>query len=278
MKLKSAIKRKVVQWIAFGYSNIHLFHFKDGKIYKGKWKQFCNPGLNCYSCPAASLACPIGALQAVNGSINFNFSFYVIGILLAFGVVLGRAICGSKLKLKKGFLLIKYFILVIFVILLPIAATNYMGMGKPAFCQFICPVGTLEGGIPLLSTHAELRHAIGFLFSFKMLILIITIAGCILIYRFFCRTICPLGAIYGCMNKVSICHLEVEKQRCVNCGICKKVCKMEVDPVKTPDSAECIRCGACVAACTNNAISIGFYTKSTRSLKQKEKKQKMHCG
>ncbi|MCI9540156.1 MAG: 4Fe-4S binding protein [Lachnospiraceae bacterium] len=267
---------------------MHLVNFNGGKIYKGKWKQFCNPGLNCYSCPAASFACPIGALQAVNGSMDFNFSFYVVGLLLAFGVVFGRGVCGwlcpfgllqefihkvpsPKLKLKKGFLYIKYVILVIFVILLPIVATNYMGMGKPAFCQFICPAGTLQGGIPLLSTHEELRETIGSLFSLKMAILILTIAGCILVYRFFCRVICPLGAIYGLMNKVSIYHLEVNKHQCVNCGKCKNVCKMEVDPVKQKDSAECIRCKACVAACPNKAIQISFDTKPAFFGKKKNK-------
>lgn len=283
-----SIKRKIVQVVAFGYSNMHLVNFNGGKIYKGKWKQFCNPGLNCYSCPAASFACPIGALQAVNGSMDFNFSFYVVGLLLAFGVVFGRGVCGwlcpfgllqefihkvpsPKLKLKKGFLYIKYVILVIFVILLPIVATNYMGMGKPVFCQFICPAGTLQGGIPLLSAHEELRETIGSLFSLKMAVLILTIAGCILVYRFFCRVICPLGAIYGFMNKVSIYHLEVNKHQCVNCGKCKNVCKMEVDPVKQKDSAECIRCKACVAACPNKAIQISFDTKPAFFGKKKNK-------
>lgn len=289
MQLKQAIKRKVFQWIAFGYSNAHVLNWKDGAIYKGKWKQFCNPGLNCYSCPAASFACPIGALQAVNGSMNFNFSFYVVGFLLAFGVLFGRAICGwlcpfgliqelihkipsPKFKLKKGFLLVKYLILVVFVILLPIVATNYMGMGKPAFCQFICPAGTLEGGIPLLSTHAELRQTIGPLFSLKMLILIITIVGSIGIYRFFCRVACPLGAIYGLMNKVSFYRLEVDSHQCVKCGKCKSTCKMEVDPVQKPDSAECIRCGACAEVCPKDAISLGFRTKIGIQEQRKESK------
>ena len=220
--------------------------------------------------------------------MNFKFSFYVVGLLFAFGIVLGRAVCGwlcpfgliqelihkipsPKLKLKRGFLYGKYFILIVFVILLPIVATNYMGMGKPAFCQFICPAGTLEGGVFLLGTHPELRQTIGSLFSLKLTILIVTIIGCILVYRFFCRAICPLGAIYGFMNKVSMYHLKVDKQECVNCGKCKKVCKMEVDPVKKPDSAECIRCGACVAACPKDAIYMGFCTASVRSKKQKKK-------
>lgn len=279
MKIKNPVKRKIIQIVAFGCSNLHLLNFSGGKIYKGKWKQFCNPGLNCYSCPAASLSCPIGAMQAVNGSMNFKFSFYVMGLLLAFGVILGRAVCGwlcpfgliqelihklpsPKLRLKKGFLYVKYVILVVFVFVLPVTVTNYMGMGKPAFCQFICPAGTLEGGIPLLGTHEELRQTIGALFSLKMAILIVTIVGCVLIYRFFCRVACPLGAIYGLMNKISVCHLEVDAQKCVDCGKCRKVCKMEVDPVKTPDSAECIRCGACAAACPVDALKIGFGIKT----------------
>lgn len=275
MKVKNHLKRKLIQIAAFGFANSHIGNFHGGALYTGSWKKFCNPGLNCYSCPAAALACPIGALQAVSGSMNFNFSFYVVGFLLAVGVLFGRFICGwicpfglvqelihkipsPKLKIWKGFRAVKYLILVVFVILLPVVATNYMGMGKPAFCQYICPSGTLFGGIPMLSTHSELQSTIGALFGLKMTILVLTIIGCILVYRFFCKVMCPLGAIYGLLNKISIYHLEVNKDQCVNCGKCAKICKMDVDPVKMPDSAECIRCGECAAACPAKAIYIGF--------------------
>lgn len=275
MKFQYSLKRKVLQIIAFGCSNVHLLNFSGGRIYTGKWKYFCNPGLNCYSCPAASFACPIGALQAVNGSMHYRFSFYVTGLLLAFGVVFGRAVCGwlcpfgllqellhkipsPKRKLKKIFLYVKYVVLVVFVLLLPIVVTDYMGMGKPAFCQYICPAGTLEGGVFLLAAHEELRKSIGALFTLKMAILLVTILGCILIYRFFCRTLCPLGAIYGLFNKISIYHLEVEEHKCNGCGKCSRVCQMEVDPTRTPQSAECIRCGACVDACPQAAVRLGF--------------------
>lgn len=271
-------KRKLLQFIAFGCSNLHGFNLGTGKLYEGKWKKFCNPGLNCHSCPAASFACPIGAMQAVSGSMNFKFSFYVAGLLLAFGTIFGRAVCGwlcpfgllqelihkipsPKIGLKKGFLKVKYIILVVFVILLPITATNYMGMGKPAFCQYICPAGTLEGGLFLLSTHGELRQTIGPLFGLKAGILAATIVGSVLIYRFFCRVFCPLGAIYGFMNRFSMCHLEVDHHRCTLCGACKKACGMEVDPVKAPDSMECIRCGNCVKACPSGAVYMGFRNK-----------------
>lgn len=273
--MKYALKRKLLQIIAFGCSNAHLLNFKGGKIYTGKWKRFCNPGLNCYSCPAAGFACPIGALQAVNGSSQFSFSFYVAGVLLAFGVLLGRAVCGwlcpfglfqelihkipsPKRNLKKGFVYIKYLILIVFVLILPLAVTDYMGMGKPAFCQYICPAGTLEGGLFLLASHESLRKAIGALFSLKAAVLILTLIGCVIVYRFFCRVLCPLGAIYGLFNKISLFRLEVDNHKCIGCGKCKEVCKMEVDPVKTPDSAECIRCGACADICPAGAVCMGF--------------------
>ena len=195
-KVTFEIKRKMIQVAAFAYSNLYLGNFLDGRLYKGKWKSFCNPGMNCYSCPAATTACPIGAMQAVNGSIDFKTSFYVWGMILAFGVVLGRAVCGflcpfgliqellykvpfPKKKLWKGFTWIKYILLVVFVLMLPVVKTNAVGSGAPAFCEYICPVGTLEGGIPLLSTHPELRRVIGTLFSVKMVILVITLVGCL---------------------------------------------------------------------------------------------------
>ena len=97
MKIQQHIKRKLIQIAAFGFSNLYPGNFageKGAQIYKGPWKQFCNPGLHCYSCPAASVSCPIGALQSVSGSMKFDFSFYITGFLLAVGVLLGRFVCG----------------------------------------------------------------------------------------------------------------------------------------------------------------------------------------
>lgn len=275
MKLTNHVKRKLIQVAAFGFTNSHLWNLPGGNLYQGKWKQFCHPGLNCYSCPAATLACPIGALQAVGGSMQFHLSFYVLGFLLAVGVLFGRVVCGflcpfglfqellhkipfPKRRLPKIFLAVKYILLALFVIILPVVATDYMGIGKPAFCQFICPAGTLEGGIPLLAARPALREIVGWLFSLKALILIGTILGCLCVYRFFCKAMCPLGAIYGLLNKISIYHLEVDADKCINCGKCSAVCKMDVNPVLHPNSAECIRCGACREACPVQAIYLGF--------------------
>lgn len=146
-----------------------------------------------------------------------------------------------------------------------------MEMGQPAFCQYICPAGTLSGGIPMIATHSELRATTGFLFGLKITILFITIIACIFLFRFFCKTLCPLGAIYGLLNKISIYHLEVDKKACIGCGKCARTCKMDVDPVVNPNSAECIRCGACASACPKQAIQLKF-----GSSKQKKNKEHSH--
>ena len=235
------INRKLIQTLTAITTNGYFTGFLKGDIYRGKLKQFCVPGLNCYSCPGALGSCPIGSLQAVLGSARYNFSFYIFGIIGFFGAIFGRFICGwlcpfgliqelihkipsKKLRIssKNPAKYIKYFILVVFVILLPLFAVNKLGMGDPFFCKYVCPAGTLEAGIPLVILNPSLRSAIGFIFSWKVFLLIATIVGSILIARPFCRFICPLGAIYGLFNKVSLYKLEVSDEKCIRCNKCTR--------------------------------------------------------
>ncbi len=267
--------RLIIQLISCGLMNPRVGNFLTGKIYRGDLKNFCTPGLNCYSCPAAIFVCPIGALQAVGGAANFKFSFYVAGFLLLVGVFLGRAICGfmcpfglfqellykipvPKLKLWRPLIYVKYFVLIIFVLILPATLTNYAGTGAPFFCEYVCPAGTLEAGLPLILTHAEFRNILGELFTLKVSILILTITGSLTVYRFFCRVLCPLGAIYGLLNRYSIYSLKFDEKLCTNCGRCSKICKMNVAPNSQKISAECIYCGECEKVCPSGAIKINF--------------------
>ena len=96
-KLLSRKLAKIRGWIqaaATLLTNIHIPNLFKGKIYQGNAKTVCVPGLNCYSCPAATGACPIGAFQAVVGSSKFKFSYYITGFFILLGVTLGRFICG----------------------------------------------------------------------------------------------------------------------------------------------------------------------------------------
>ena len=262
-----------IQSAATLLTNIHIPNLFKGKIYQGNVKTMCVPGLNCYSCPAATGACPIGAFQAVVGSSKFKFTYYITGFFILLGVLLGRFICGflcpfgwfqdllhkipgkklSTAKLKP-LRYLKYVILVVFVILLPVFVTNSLGMGDPFFCKYICPQGVLEGAIPLSLANSGIRAALGHLFTFKFTILVLFIILSILFYRPFCKWICPLGAIYSLFNKVSFLKIQVDHEKCVGCQKCSRVCKMDVNVVDTPNHPECIRCGECMKACPTDAI------------------------
>lgn len=246
-----------------------------GKIYKGKLKNICVPGLNCYSCPSAVGACPIGSLQAVIGSWKFQAAAYVSGFLIFIGALFGRVVCGwlcpfgliqdllhkipfpKKIKTFRGDKLLrklKYAIFLVFVMLLPMFAVDILGQGSPFFCKLLCPVGTLEGGIPLVLLNKALRSTVGWLYIWKNTVLIVIIASSIIIYRPFCKYICPLGAIYSLFNPISVFRYQVDKDKCTGCGACSKVCRMNVNPAENPNSLECIRCGACKSVCSARAI------------------------
>ena len=274
-KITNEWKRHRVQILWALLTNSYLIGFVQGKIYKGKLKNLCVPGLNCYSCPGAAGTCPIGAMQAVIGNWNFKFAFYAAGFLVFVGALMGRFVCGwlcpfgliqdllykipfpRKLRTFKGDRLLrklKYVVLLFFVILLPMFLVDVLGQGAPYFCKLICPVGTLEGGIPLVLLNKSMHGALGWLYAWKNVLLLFTVFLSILIYRPFCKYICPLGAVYSVFNPISVFRYRIEREKCVGCDACAKVCKMQVNPAENPNHPECIRCGQCKKACPKQCI------------------------
>ena len=122
----------------------------------------------------------------------------------------------------------------VFVILLPILVTNQLGMGDPFFCKYLCPQGVLEGALPLSIANAGIRAALGKLFTWKAGILVAVVLLSLMFYRPFCKWICPLGAVYALFNKVSLLQMHIDTGKCVSCGKCAGVCKMDVDVVRHP--------------------------------------------
>ena len=154
--------RHGIQALWAALTNSHVSGFVTGKIYTGKLKNVCVPGLNCYSCPGATGACPIGSFQAVIGSWNFKMAYYIVGFLIFVGALLGRLVCGflcpfgliqdllnkipfpKKIRTFRGDKLLrklKYVILLVFVVLMPLFVVDIMGQGSPYFCKLICPNG-----------------------------------------------------------------------------------------------------------------------------------------
>lgn len=272
-------RRFRIQILAALLTNGYLIGFFKGQLYRGRFKAICVPGLNCYSCPGALGSCPIGSLQAVLTSRDYKFTFYVSGFLMLFGILMGRLVCGFlcpfglfqdllyKIKSKKYFVppridrplrYLKYGILAVFVILLPLLFVDRFGMSLPYFCKWICPAGTLEGGIPLVLGNEPLRQMTGFLFQWKMLFLIAVIGGSVFIYRPFCKYICPLGAWYSLFQKNSIYQMSIEEDKCIGCKACERACQMQVKVTENINSTECIRCGKCSSVCKSGAVKSGF--------------------
>ncbi len=277
-------------WVQICYTAItngYAAGFVKGRVYSGPLKRFCLPGLNCYSCPGALGACPIGSLQAVLSSRDYSFSFYIVGFLLLAGALMGRVVCGwlcpfglaqdllskipfpKKLRKLPGDKLLrclKYVLLAGFVIILPMVVLDVIGQGSPWFCKYICPSGMFFGGIPLIAVNEPLREALGWLFTWKMSILVALVVLSVIVYRPFCRYLCPLGAIYGFFNPVALYRFQIDGDRCTKCRVCQKACPLDIPVYRTPNSPECIRCGKCKAACPHEAIcNAGAHQKTPKS-------------
>ena len=261
--------RRYVQLITAVLYNCNVKGFATGTIWKGGSKGVCVPGLNCYSCPGAIASCPLGSLQTALVSSRYKFPYYILGTLLLMGLFLGRFICGflcpfgmiqeflhkiptpklKKSKTTRGLTCIKYVLLVLFAVMIPIFYS------APGFCKYICPAGTLEAGIPLTFMQKKLRSLIGILFSWKVVLLLTIITICIFAYRGFCRFICPLDAIYSFFQPVSFFGVQVDEAKCIHCDACVRNCKMDVKKVC---DRECIQCGECMQHCPVDAIYIGI--------------------
>jgi ferredoxin-type protein NapH len=222
------------------------------------------PSLNCYACPAAAFACPIGSVQ--HFVARHRFPFYVLGVISLIGLVIGRASCGwfcpfgwfqelmhklpvPKLRLRNRFNWIRHVVLILLVGIVPFFTA------EPWFSK-LCPAGTLEAGIPVTLLNADLRAQIGVLFWVKIAILAGFLVWMAVTLRPFCRWVCPLGALWSPFNSVSLFRLEVAQSRCTACNVCQTVCPVDIRVHEAPNSGACIRCLACVRACPQSCISV----------------------
>ena len=269
--------RRLIQLYSAFLHNAHLRGFISGQIYQGRAKYACVPGFNCYSCPSAVGACPLGAIQNALASAGHRAGWYVLGILMLFGVILGRTVCGwlcplgliqellhriptpklRKSRVTRALSWLKYVLLAVFVVALPLWYGLRYDLPLPAFCKYICPAGTFEGAMGLMAgtmpAGTDYYSMLGILFTRKFVIMLVIGLACIFCYRSFCRFLCPLGAVYSLFSRFSIIGVKVDQNRCSHCGACVGSCKMDV--LRVGDH-ECIHCGKCMDACSQGAISV----------------------
>ena len=287
-------KRRLIQLYCALLYNANLKGFQTGRIYTGNTKAACVPGLNCYSCPGAVGACPLGSLQNALASSGNRAGTYVLGILLLYGILLGRTICGwlcplgmiqellhkiptpkiRKSRVTRVLSWLKYVVLVIFVISIPLWYGLKHNLPVPSFCKYICPAGTLEAAMGLLSNsgNSSFFSMLGILFTRKFIILLAIATACIFCYRSFCRFLCPLGAIYSLFNKIAVVGVRVDDDKCIHCGGCVRHCQMDVRHV---GDHECINCSGCMGVCPTGAISLkaGKVTLKAPEVSAKQKEE-----
>lgn len=266
-------KRRLIQVYAALLYNANIKGFITGGIYTGNTKYLCVPGLNCYSCPGAVGACPLGSLQNALRDTNHRAPYYMLGMFALFGLILARTVCGflcpvglaqellykirtpklKKSKATRALSYLKYVILALFVIAIPLIY-GLRDMTLPAFCKYICPAGTLGGAIGLLINPANeaMFDMLGPAFTWKFCVLVAACVACVFIYRAFCRFLCPLGALYGFFNRIALLGVKLDSGKCTDCGLCVQHCKMDVKKV---GDHECINCGECISVCPAKAIS-----------------------
>ncbi len=273
--------RRFVQYLWLFLSNGYLAFPFSKTLYQGPLKILCSPGLNCYSCPAATLYCPLGSLQQLLLGLRFNLQtgsyyigMYVVGCMGVLGALFGRFICGwacpfglfqellHKIPsptytvpplLRWG----KYITLLFLVILFPLLLVDSYNMGQPWFCKYLCPAGTLEAGIPMLLLLPELRTVIGTLFWGKLFLALFYITWSVVASRPFCQTSCPLGGFYALLSKYSLLKLVHIQENCTRCGECHGVCPVDIRFNENPESCDCIKCLKCKhEACNFNAIEL----------------------
>jgi len=275
MNLK--IKRYISQFFFLIFANLG---FKINTFFNGK-TGFCYPFFYCHSCPTATSACPIRAIE--NGvyktgldpsKINWKLILFPIVIIGFIGTITGRAVCGwacpigllqrvtgkFAIKLRKfdiirrfenhkieGYL--RYAKYIVFIGLIIISTPFFAFM----FTN-ICPVGFLVGTIPISILNPGAYYPSEF-FNLALIIFILFIILIFLIERGWCKYFCPVGAMLAPFNKISIYHINVEKDRCVHCNLCSKVCPMGIDVPNMNRDPECILCGKCIPACPKNIIT-----------------------
>ena len=252
-------KRRQVQAISFVVMNSYFLDIL---------KFVPCPGMNCYACPAAIFACPIGTLQ--HFAIIRQVPLYTLGLLSLIGLAVGRLACGwlcpfgalqellyrarrrlrwPAWRISERWRWLPYAFLVVLVGIVPLLTY------EPWFSK-LCPVGTLEAGIPWVLLEGQLRSQVGWLFWVKLLILLAFLAWMLRTKRPFCRFVCPLGAIWSPFNRLSKLSLAVDETACTRCDACRAVCPVDIGIYEDPASARCVRCMECIKACPEGAIRL----------------------
>jgi NAD-dependent dihydropyrimidine dehydrogenase PreA subunit len=235
--------------------------------------------------PSIHALCPYGGLESIYSLIFggtfidkiFSGTLIILIIILIIALIFRRSFCGlicpfgalqeffgliGKKVFRKRFTLplgmdkplryLKYVILILTIFFAWKTAGLWVNPYDPWAAY-----GHVSTGITSLIDE----YPIGFI------ILIVILIGSILYERFFCKYLCPMGAFYGVISKLSLSKIIRNEDTCINCGICNKNCpvNIKVSELKEIKSVECINCQSCILSCPrNNTLEFKVKNKSIK--------------
>ncbi len=80
--------------------------------------------------------------------------------------------------------------------------------------------------------------------------------GAFLIPMFFCRYLCPLGAVLDPFSRVGLAKITRDEQGCTDCGLCQVSCPHDIpvqNRIKVRDR-DCTNCLECIEACPEDGV------------------------
>jgi polyferredoxin len=268
--MRLQIKRWISQIFFLISANLGPLGLKTG---------FCYPFFYCHSCPAATSACPLRAIEigVFKGNWNWRLIFFPVLVIGFVGVIFGRAVCGwacpigllqrvtgkvpqlikkrypglkkfGQHRIDRYLRYVKYIVLIGLVLI----TTIFIGF----MFTDICPTGFLVGTIPISILNPG-EYVTNDYFFPAMIIFVLFFVLIFLVERGWCRYFCPVGAMLAPFNKISIYHVSVDEPNCIHCDVCNDVCPMGIDVPNMHRDPECIMCGKCVEACPKDVIRLG---------------------
>lgn len=223
------------------------------------------PGLHCYACPWAITICPIGLVQ--NLIVYGTVPFFWLGAIAAYGVTAARGFCGwfcpfgtlndllsfRRARLSASLSYGKFLVLLATLV-------GAWALSDTVFCK-LCPAASIEASIPYLVLGVARVNAP---FLVHMASLAFAVLGMVFISRFWCRYLCPMGAVLSLFNRVSLVHLDWASSACTGCEACVSACPMGIDPRREHDSHNCIKCGECATSCAPHSLKLRCGWKAKR--------------
>jgi len=212
-----------------------------------------------------------------------SHSFAAMGFLLILVLLFGRVYCSficpmgvfqdiagrcKKMSYKKNKPILRLSILAIFLILFALGYTSAVGFLDPYSAYGRIAVHLFKPIYLFMNnlladvfnyTFYKMEIALLSGFSFAVALLTFAVIGVMAWAkgRLYCNSICPVGTIFGFMNKYSLFKIRIDSDKCASCGLCEKKCKASCidSKTKTVDYSRCVNCFNCLNSCNKKAIS-----------------------